>query len=225
MKENMQGMKAVKSLTLVRQMYIHPQCMEFTCDRSIPDKATSTLQHVAPSIKKSDKYSKNNVEEAKVKLWEALAEKLSKAGTTHGTKDWQQSWQDGFQAGFQQLWQQGFMQMQTMHPNNNSPMFHSFAQPTFRGPPPSSQYSNRSISPRFSSCSTSPEMPPSRSPSPGGFSSQSSPPAVQSFQYCHPPELLDHSPSCLTDLVSLMSTQKYLFCLPETEQLYMCEVQ
>ena len=73
-------------------------------DKSIPDAAVSTLNHIAPIPKKSTKTSKANLEEQKAKLWEVLADRL--AGTSQNQGDWQQAWQQGFQAGFQQAWQQ-----------------------------------------------------------------------------------------------------------------------
>ena len=163
------------------------KCMEFSCDRSVPDTATSTLKHIAPQTKKSTKCSKNSVEEAKIKLWEALADKLSgKVGSNHGTNDLQKCWQDGFQAGFQQGWQQGFtqVQMQTVYQNNQMPMFQTFPPPLFRSSSPSSQSSSeRSISPGFRSRSTSPEILHNRS-----FSMPSNSPPQQSFHSFHQPE-------------------------------------
>ena len=181
------------------------KCMEFSCDHSNPDEATSTLKHVAPQTKKSTKGSKE--EEAKVKLWEALADKLSgKGGTNHDTNDFQKSWQDGFQAGWQQGWQQGFMQvqMQTVYQNNQMPMFHTFPPPMFRSSSPSSQSpSERSMSPGFRSRSTSPEIVHKRSSN--AMSMPSNSPPQQSFHNFHPPEPPTHSS---TDLFPLNSTPK-----------------
>ncbi|CAB4045135.1 Hypothetical predicted protein, partial [Paramuricea clavata] len=90
--------------------------MEFYMDKSIPDAAVSTLQHIARIAKKSSKTTKSACEEKKAKLWEVLAENLS---GSHSDGDWQQAWQQGFQAGFQKAWQQCsqmFMQRQTFMP-------------------------------------------------------------------------------------------------------------
>ena len=182
--------------------------MEFSCDRSVPDTATSTLKYVAPQIKISTKSSKDSVEEAKVKLWEALANKLSgKVGANHGTNDLQKSWQDGFQAGFQQGWQQGFMQVQiqTVYHNNQMPMFPTFSPPMLRSMSASSQSSSeRNMSPGFRSRSTSPEICHNKSSSNGMFIPSNSPPE-QSVHSFHLPESPAHSS---TNVCHLQSTTK-----------------
>ena len=201
---------SLKTGTAASDVYISKwpfyKSMEFSCDRSVPDTATSTLKHVAPQASKSTKGSKDNVEEAKVKLWEALADKLSGKGqkTNHSTNDLQKSWQDGFQAGFQQGWQQGFMQvqMQTMYSNNQMPMFNTFPPPMFRSSSPCSQSSSeRSISPGFRTSSSSPASRYNRPSSSEMFRSPSSP-----QQSSHDYNLSESPAHCSTDVLNLKST-------------------
>lgn len=118
--------------------------MEFCLDKSLPDKAVSTMTHSSPVPKKVSK--KENLEEKKAKLFEVIADRLSKDSPTDNNGHWQQAWQQGFQAGFQQAWQQCsqmFMQQQmkmgtppvTTGPNLAASNQPPFQQPIYPGNP------------------------------------------------------------------------------------------
>ena len=158
--------------------------MEFSHDRSVPDQATSSLRHVAPvTVKKSGvKRSNEAMEETKIKLWQALAEKLTN-NVTPGTDNsiWQQAWQQGFQSGLQQGWQQYAMQAQMQ----KFPACMSMQMPPFNIPvtpqpvfPGSSLFSqgSTSSSPGYPSTASSPEVLQNTSASPIMF--HNSPPQL-----------------------------------------------
>jgi hypothetical protein len=106
--------------------------MEFCMDKSLPDDAVSTLNHIAPVPKK--KKSKNDYEEKKAKLWEVLSERLTESTSNINGNTWQNAWQQGFQTGFQQAWQQcsQMLMQQQIQPFATTSMDIQGMQPSFR---------------------------------------------------------------------------------------------
>ncbi len=105
--------------------------MEFCMDKSLPDDAVSTLNHIAPVPKKK---SKNDYEEKKAKLWEVLSERLTESTSNINGNTWQNAWQQGFQTGFQQAWQQcsQMLMQQQIQPFATTSMDIQGMQPSFR---------------------------------------------------------------------------------------------
>ena len=59
--------------------------VEFCLDKSFPDQVVSTMNHNAPSVKKS---KKEKIEEKNTKLFEVIADRLSRDNTPADNGNW-----------------------------------------------------------------------------------------------------------------------------------------